>query len=319
MKTGRRRKKETIPELPEQPSIQPSPPEPPLVRPAPRAFRLWLPILVIVIVLICGGLLLSRACLGPQATPTTYLPATAAGSWTTTVRLLVPEVTVQEGWRSDCEADPQCIVLPGTCQVQEREDRYTERTVDDYDEYAYSIYYEETEDRLYEAAGQDFVSTQLNARKEWWEGERNYTSEEWLDEGTCQYTQYTVWITDPEDSSSEIEVVLSKCEVWDHVVVTERVYEEDEYCRTENQGAMAVQDTLTRQGVGAGVEWPGAAAPAGGKLERAFGGTVVFRADGTTYTVQVTDADAYIRYLTVPHYLEVDEQGHVVDLTDQAP
>jgi hypothetical protein len=277
------------------------------------------PIVVGLAILICGGLLLSRACLGPEDTPATYLPATANGSWTTAVRLMGPQLAVQGRWRSDCEADAGCTVLPGTCEVREREDRYTEQTVDDYDEYAYSIYYEETEEQLYEAAGEDFVVTRLNESRDWWEGDLHYFSEEWLDRETCQYTGYTVWITDPENEDYEIEVVLSECEVWDHVVVKERVYEEEEYCQTENVGALAVQDTLARQGAGAAVEWPQAIAPAGGALEREFEGTVVFRADGTEHTVEVTDVDTYIRYLTVPYYLGVDEEGHVVDLTDQAP
>jgi hypothetical protein len=114
-------------------------------------------------------------------------------------------------------------------------------------------------------------------------------------------------------------VVLSECEVWDHVVVKERVYGEQEYCQTENVDSLAVQDTLTRQGVGAGVEWQDTIAPADGRLERGFEGTVVFRADGAQRTVQVTDSDTYVRYLTVPHYLGVDDQGNVVDLTDREP
>jgi hypothetical protein len=84
-------------------------------------------------------------------------------------------------------------------------------------------------------------------------------------------------------------------------------------------GAMVVQDTLTQRGVGAGVEWPGAIAPAGGDLERDFEGTVTFRANGTEHTVKVTDVDKYVRYLTIPFYLGVDEQGNVVDITDVAP
>jgi hypothetical protein len=210
-------------------------------------------------------------------------------------------------------------VLPGTCEVREREDSYTERVVDEYDDYAYSIYYEEIESKLYEAIGDRFAVTQLNANRDWWEGDRHYFSEEWLDTETCQYTAYTVWITDPEDADYEIEVVLSECEVWDHVVVKERVYGEQEYCQTENVDSLAVRDTLTRQGVGAGVEWQDTIAPADGRLERGFEGTVVFRADGAQRTVQVTDSDTYVRYLTVPHYLGVDDQGNVVDLTDREP
>jgi hypothetical protein len=210
-------------------------------------------------------------------------------------------------------------VVPGTCELRERRDQYAERQVDEYDDYAYNIYYEETEGRLYEADADTFVVTALNPKRDWWEEDLHYYSEEWLDRETCQYTNYTVWITDPEDADYEIEVVLSECEVWDHVVVNERVGEQDEYCQIEMLGAMVVQDTLTQRGVGAGVEWPGAIAPAGGDLEHDFEGSVTFRANGTEHTVKVNDVDKYVRYLTIPHYLGVDEQGNVVDVTDVVP
>ena len=325
MKTGRRRKKEPVQEQPEQ---SPAPPPTPVKKPAAarppapspsRLGRRWVFIPIGLIAFICLILLLSRACGGPKATPTTYLPATADGSWTTAVRLVVPQVEVRDRWRSDCEADAQCAVIPGTCELRERPDEHAERKVDDYDEYAYSIYYEEAEGRLYEAAGDNFVVTELNEKRDWWEEDLHYYSEEWLDQETCQYTNYTVWITDPEDPDYEVEVVLSECEVWDHVVVMERVEEQEEYCHTENVGAMAVQDTLTQQGIGAGVAWPEALPPADGQLEREFEGTVVFRADGTKHTVKVTDVDEYVRYLTTPYYLGLDEDGDVVDVTDRAP
>jgi len=332
MKTGRRRKKETAPEEPRQASpekdLRAKVTRPPAKKPAaagvpvPERSRLGkagLLILVGLVVFVCGSLLISRACLGPRATSETYLPATADGSWTTAVRLVVPQVEVGEGWRSDCETDPGCTVVPGTCELRERRDQYAERKVDEYDDYAYNIYYEETEDRLYEADADTFVVTALNPKRDWWEEDLHYYSEEWLDRETCQYTNYTVWITDPEDADYEIEVVLSECEVWDHVVVNERVGEQDEYCQIESLGAMIVQDTLTQRGVGASVEWPGAIPPAGGSLERDFEGTVTFRANGTKHTVKVTDVDKYVRYLTIPFYLGVDEQGNVVDITDVAP
>jgi len=325
MKTGRRRKKEPAQEQPEQPTAPPSTPvkkataaRPPAPGPS-RLGKTWVFVLVGVVAFVCLILLLSRACGGPRSTPTTYLPATADGSWTTAVRLVVPQVEAQDRWRSDCEADAECTVIPGTCELRERPDESAERKVDDYDEYAYNIYYEEAEGKIYEAAGDSFVVTELNEKRDWWDEDLHYYSEEWLDQETCQYTNYTVWITDPEDPDYEVEVVLSECEVWDHVVVMERVEEEEEYCQTENVGAMAVQDTLTQQGIGAGVEWPEALPPADGQLEREFEGTVVFRADGTKHTVKVTDVDEYMRYLTTPYYLGLDEDGDVVDVTDRAP
>ena len=338
MKTGRRRKKEPA-DQPSPPQPEPEPaskaaqPPPPAAarpsvrkpsvtgRPSPQPTRLrqaWLLIVVALVVFVCLALLLSRACQGP-ATPTTYLPATADGSWTTVVKVVAPQTESMERWRSDCEADPLCTVIPGTCEVREREDRYTEREVDDYDDYAYNIYYEETEGKLYEAAADDFVVTQLNERGDWWEGDQHIIAEEWLDTETCQYTSYTVWITDPQDEDYEIEVILSECEVWDHVIVMERVGEQDELCQTENAGDVVIQDTLMDRGSGAAVEWPGAVLPAGGRLEREFKGVVTFRADGTKHAVDVTDVDKYVRYLTVPYYLGIDEDGDVVDITDTAP
>ena len=331
MKTGRRRKKEPRPESPQPAPSQPARPKPAPARPPaqaekpvpartlPRSALFLLPVLILLVLLICGVILLSRSCSGPEVTPATYLPATAEGSWTTTVNLMVPQVVVRDRFRSDYEADANCTVIAGTCEMRNREDDYTEQVVDDYDEYAYNIYYEEAEGRLYEAAGDSFVVTQLNEKKDWWEGDRHYLSEEWLDRETCQYTNYTVWITDPEDADYDIEVVLAECEVWDHVVVKERVYGEEEYCQTENVGSMEVQDTLTQRGVGTAVEWQEAALPMDGRLEREFEGTVIFRADGAERTVRTTDMDEYIRYLTVSYYLGLDESGKVVELTDRAP
>jgi len=329
MKTGRRRKKEEPQESPEQISFQPpqptskpkaAPARPESKKPTPsRRSKLVFPILIAVAALVIGAMMCGRSCLGPRQAPATYLPATADGSWTATVNLLVPGVTVEGRFRADCEADADCTVMPGTCEMRESEDRYTERVVDDYDEYAYSIYYEETEGVLYEASGERFVLTQLNEAEDWWEGERHYFSEEWLDRETCQYTNYTVWISDPEDPEYEIEVILSECEVWDHVVVKERVYEQGEYCQTRNVGSLEVQDSFTRQGRGSAVDWPDPLLPEDGKLERAFEGTVVFRADGARHTVTTEEEDKYVRYLTVPYYLGLDEDGDVVRLTDQAP
>ena len=294
MKTGRRRRKDKE-QAQEQDRTQAKepvsfgPPSPPPSRPSARlparpGIAQLLPVLIGLAVLIFGGLLCGRSCFGPKVEPSTYLPATAEGSWTATVKLV---------------------------GIGEREDENAGQVVDDYDEYAYNIYYEEAEDKLYEAAGDGFAVTQLNEKEDWWEGDLHYFSEEWLDKETCRYTNYTVWITDPEDKDYEIEVVLSECEVWDHVVVKERV--------SEGVDALAGQDTFTRQGAGAAVEWPEVVAPANGRLEHKFEGTVTFRADGAERTVRTTDVDEYIHYLTVLYYLGLDENGRVVDLTDRAP
>lgn len=323
MKTGRRRKKKTTPEerpAPSPPSAQTPSPLPSQVSRAPSRSKIVPLVLVATVAaLAIGAIVCSRACSLFGERPAAYLPATAEGSWTTTVNVMAPQTVVKEGWRSDCEAEAGCTVLAHTCQLRQREDRYTEQKIDDYDEYAYNIYYEETEGETYEAAGGEFAITQLNQGEDWIEGNRHYVSEEWLDEETCQYTQYTVWITDPDDSDSEIEVVLSECEVWDHVLVYELVYEEEDYCQIETVDSLAIQDTLTRQGDGTDVAWPEAAAPSEGELEREFEGRVVFTADGTEHMVTVSDESEYVRYLTVPHYLAVDEDGKVVGVTDKAP
>ena len=326
MKTGRRRKKAETPESPQPSPAKPARPAARTTRPRPKRVTrrklspalIILPILFALIVLIVGAVICST-CLGPRAKPSVYLPATASGSWVTTVKVLAPELTSTERFRSDCEADAKCRVIPGTCTMREREDEFTERVVDDYDDYAYTIYYEELAEELYEAAGDSFEVTQLNADEDRWEGDLHYISQEWLDTGTCQYTNYTVWITDPQDDEDEIEVVLSECEVWDHVIVKERVYEEEEYCKTENEDMMVAQETLTRQGTGADVAWGAAVAPAGGEVEREFEGTVIFRADGVEHTAKVTDEGQYLRYLAVPHYVGVDDEGEFIRLTDQAP
>ena len=324
MKTGRRRQKDEAAAPPEQAPSEPIQPEPVVAPPSaglakprrrPSCVEIAL-IVVIVIIAIIAVIMTSRACSGPQAV--TYLPAQAAGSWATTVQVLAPEIVAGEGWRSACEADGRCTVLVDTCDVREQRDRFTEREVEDYDDFAYSIYFEELERSLYEASGDDFAVTQLNPNEDRWEGERHTVSEEWLDRETCEHTSFTVWITDPDESSEEVEVVLSECEVWDHVVVTERVYEQGEYCQTESVAGLIVLDTMTDQGSGSGVDWPAAARPEGGELQSKFEGVIIFRADGLEHRVTVTDPDAYARYLTVPHYLGLDEDGNVVRITDQA-
>jgi hypothetical protein len=264
------------------------------------------------------GIVICTTCLGPK--PETYLPAEAAGSWTATIKVWEPNLVTGEGWRSDCEANADCMVVPGTCQTRERRDEAVEHQIDEYDDFAYEIYYEELERKLYETAGQEFVVTQLNADRDWIEGDRHYYASEWLDEETCQYTQYTVWVDDPDDPEYEVEVVLSECEVWDHVIVKERVYGEDDYCQTQTVDSLVVKDTLTQQGTGTNIRWPNAVAPMGGDLERQFEGVVVFRAEGgVEHTLTVDDEGKYVRYLTVQQYLGLDKRGKVIRVTSNAP
>jgi hypothetical protein len=126
-----------------------------------------------------------------------------------------------------------------------------------------------------------------------------------------------VWITDPKDATKEVEVVLSECEVWENVVVEQRIYENEEYCQIETVDSWAVESTFTESGTGAELDWPSIQSSADGKLEREFEGTVLFRADGIEHTVRTDDESAYVRYLTVPHYLGLDKNGKVVQVTDK--
>ena len=326
MRTGRRRKKPAAEEKPSEGTKKPPAPRPkPLAKPSRPPSRSPLrrgliPLLILTgafIMLVIGIIVCGRSCMRPRAE--TYLPATAEGSWQTTVKVLVPQMVRSEGWRSDCESDPDCTVLSGTCQMRPREDKFTENEADEYDDYAYNIYYEEEEDNIYEASGTDFAVTVLNPPKDWVEDDRHYYAEEWLDKETCQYTNYTVWITDPDDTTEEVEVVLSECEVWENVVVMQRIYEEEDYCQTEVVDELVVKDTFTENGTGANVAWSNVQTPADGKLEREFKGTVVFRAEGVEHTVRTDDEGAYVRYVSVTHYLGLDKDGKVVSVTDRAP
>jgi hypothetical protein len=319
MRTGRRRNGQAPGEAKSPPAPQPKPLTKPARRPSRSPIRPGLILLLVIagafIALLIGVVVCGRACMGPKAS--TYLPATAEGSWETTVKVLVPQMVRGEGWRSDCESEPDCRLLSGTCQMQPREDKFTESKIDEYDDYAYSIYYEEEEAKIYEASGTDFVVTDLNPPKDWVEGDLHYRAKEWLDQETCQYTNYTVWIADPNDPTKEVEVVLSECEVWENVVVEQRIYENEEYCQTETVDSWVVESTFTEDGTGAEVDWPSMQAFADGKEEREFEGTILFRADGIEHTVRTDDESAYVRYVTIPHYLGLDKNGKVVRVTDK--
>ena len=326
MKTGRRRqKKESAPTPVEQAAEETigtvpvgTPSAVALAQPRRRPSIVEITLIIVVVVIaILAIVTMSRACSGPQAS--VYLPAEAAGTWATTVQIMVPQIVDGQGWRTACEASGTCTVLAGTCEMRDRQDRFSEREVENYDDFAYSIYFEELTKQLYEAAGSDFSATQLNPDEDRWEGERHTVSVEWLDRETCEYTSFTVWITDPDDTSQDVEVVLSECEIWDHVVVTEKVYEREEYCQTETVQGLTVLNTLTDQGAGMAVNWPAAVQPRGGELQSQFRGEIVFRADGTEHRITVTDPDAYVRYLTVPQYLGLDADGRVVRVTDRVP
>ncbi|MGD8821443.1 MAG: hypothetical protein PVF67_15220 [Anaerolineae bacterium] len=226
------------------------------------------------------------------------------GQWTATVKLWGPQTTREERWEADCRSDPQATVQPRTCTLKDTEE-YEEQVVDDYEEYAYNIYYEETYEQVYEARGTEFVVSQLGT-DDWWDQDLHYVLEEELDSGSCQYTSYTTWVDDPDDDTLEIEVYLADCEVWDHVTVYERVYEQESWCAcdvvTEVELGQQVQ-----QGTGASIRWPNPTVPRGGRTEQVFAGTVIFQGDDYTYSTTTDELATYMDYLTAQYYIGLDE------------
>jgi hypothetical protein len=222
------------------------------------------------------------------------------GSWTTTAALFGPQVETDERWEVDCTSDSSATVRVRSC-IEKDTDTYRDSVVDDYEEYAYNIYYEETWDKTYETRGTEFVVSTLGS-DDWWEGNLHYTREEELDKSACEYTTYTVWVDDPQNSSQEIEVYLAECEVWDHIVVEERVYDQRLWCQCEVTTLVEIGQQ-NEQGTGMDMEWPNPSVPAGGRVERAFKGQVVFQGDDYSYTATTEDLSEYLEYLTVQYYI----------------
>jgi hypothetical protein len=228
----------------------------------------------------------------------------ANGSWTTTVTVFAPQVKVEEQWEADCTGDVNGTVRVGTCVMKDT-DTYQDNVVDDYEEYAYNIYYEEMWDKTYQARGTEFVVTALGD-DDWWEGNLHYTLEEELDKDSCQYTNYTLWVDDPQDSSQEAEVYLAECEVWDHVVATERVYDQRSWCQCDVTTLVEMGEQ-SEQGGGLNVLWPDPNVPAGGSTERAFKGQVTFLGDDYTYTATTDELARYQDYLTGQYYIGLND------------
>jgi hypothetical protein len=226
------------------------------------------------------------------------------GSWTTTATVLSPQVKIEERWEVDCRGDSNATVRAGSC-IQKDTDTYRDTVADDYEEYAYDIYYEETWDKTYETRGTEFVVTTLGS-DDWWEGNLHYSREEELDKSACEYTTYTLWVDDPQNSSQEIEVYLAECEVWDHVVVEERVYDQKMWCQCEMTTLIEIGQQ-SEQGTGTDVDWPNPIVPAGGRVERAFKGQVIFLGDDYSYTTTTDDLSKYLGYLTMQYYIGLRE------------
>ena len=237
--------------------------------------------------------------------PDEWIPASRAdGQWTAAVKVWGPQASREERWEADCLSAPQATVQAGTCILKDTE-RYEDRVVDDYEEYAYDIYYEETYQQVYEARGTEFAVTALGT-DDWWEEDLHYVLEEELDTESCQYTEYTTWVDDPDNASQEIEVYLAECEVWDHVVVYERIYEQGKWCACDVITLVEVGQE-SQQGSGASIRWPNPAVPAGGRTDRTFKGTVTFLGDDYTFTTTTEDLDQYQDYLTGQYYIGLSD------------
>jgi hypothetical protein len=233
--------------------------------------------------------------------PEEWVKATrATGSWTTTILLYAPQVTTEERWETECISTPDATVRVGTCVMKDT-DTYHDDVVDDYEEYAYNIYYEETWDKTYQAQGTEFTVTGLGA-DDWWQENLHYVLEEELDNGSCEYTNYTLWVSDPNNKAQEIEVYLSECEVWDHVTVYERVYEEKSWCQCDVT-TLVQMGQQSEQGAGLDVRWASPRVPVGGRTERSFTGKVIFLGDDYTYTTTTDDLARYQDYLTSQYYI----------------
>lgn len=222
------------------------------------------------------------------------------GAWTTTVTILGPQVQVTEMWETDCTNNPNATVQVSTCIAKDA-NTYQDKVVDDYEEYAYNIYYEETTDQTYQAQGTEFTTTSLG-KDDWWEENLYYIREEELDKGSCEYTNYTVWIDDPQNKSQEIEVYLAECEVWDHIVVKERAYDQKLWCQCDVT-TLAEIGQQSEQGTGLDVRWARPNVPPGGRTERAFKGQATFLGGDYTYTTTTDDLSTYQDYLTSQYYI----------------
>ena len=326
MKTGRVRKKTPPPPedqaAPVQPSFSPPSAPPPAGEPRPgttggrpktpvpmgciAGLVVGVFIVILVLVLVLGG----------RGGAEEWVKATRAdGSWTTSVNVFGPQVAVEERWEADCIDDPLGTVRAGTCVLRDTQS-YEDEVVDEYEEFAYDIYYEETWNRIYQAQGTEFAVTTLGT-DEWREDDLHYALEEELDRDSCIYSSYTLWVDDPDDMSQEMEVYLSECEVWDHVMVSRRVYEQQPWCQCDVTTLVPLGE-LDEQGAGARVLWPSADVPAGGRTEQAFRGQVTFLGDDYRYTVTTSDPAEYERYLAGDYYIGVRD-GKPVAISANPP
>jgi hypothetical protein len=305
MKTGRVRQKEPL-----KPEESAAPTEPPPSSPLPpngtpgKTPRQGFPIVGILIgAFACLALVvLLFAVLGGGKAKEWVQATQASGAWTTTVTVFGPQVTVEEHWEADCTANPNAQVRAGTCTLKDTT-TYQDTVADEYDEYAYNIYYEETYSQIYEAQGTEFVQTTLKT-DEWWKENLHYSLQEELDKESCQITNYTIWVDDPQDNTQEMEVYLSECEVWDHVTVTQRVYDQKAWCQCDVTSLVQLGQQ-SDQGTGSSIRWPNPTVPSGGRTETSFKGQVTFVGDDYTYTTTTEDVGQYQGYLTDRYYIGI--------------
>ncbi len=298
MKTGRIRQKEQPPAGGQGPST-PAEPAPGVTAPVPPGRRI--PIIGLLVgAFVCLALILLSTTLFRGRTREWVEATRANGEWMTVTTVFGPQVKSEERWQEDCTNDPACKVQPGSCLMKDST-TYHDKKVDEYQEYAYNIYYEETYQKVYEAQGTAFVVTELKS-DDWWQENLHYIRVEELDRDRCTLTNYTVWVDDPQNTSQEVEVYLSDCEVWDHVTVFERVYDKKPWCRCDVT-VLAQMGQQRAQGTGLDVRWPDPAVPAGGRSERSFQGRVTFLGGDYTFTVTTQVVGLYRDYLTGQYYI----------------
>ena len=305
MKTGRVRRKATPPE-PETKREEPAVP-PPTPPPTGTAAKTPMPVALIIgvalAVLVCVAVFV--ALVAGKSNAEEWVKATRAdGSWTTTVVVYEPQVAIEERWESDCAAAVGASVQAGTCVMRDT-DAYNDTVVDEYEEYAYNLYYDETWDGLYEAQGSEFSVTALGG-DDWWEENLHYVVEEELDRESCELTNYTLWVDDPDDKTQEVEVYLAECEVWDAVTVYERVYEQEPWCQCAVTTLVRASQQ-SEQGSGRDVRWPEPAVPAGGDAEQSFQGQVTFWGEDYSYTTRTDDPSRYQVLMTNQYYIGLSD------------
>jgi hypothetical protein len=306
MKTGRARSKEEMPPEPQPAAgadaagsvaapdstgtIQPQ-------APTNRTIPLILVAVVALIACIVLFLLMQRCGSADEWVQASQV----TGRWTTAVQLYAPQVQTRQTWQTSCTGN-QGIVQQATCVLQPT-GQYQDQPSRTYDEYAFNSYYEETSGKVYEAQGTEFVVTLLGGTTRE-ENNQRLVSKEYLKNDTCQQTPYTVWVDDPQDSTQEIEVYLSDCEVWQTVTVYDS--ETAPWCQCLVTVVVATAQESS-QGAGLQVNYPILLVPQGGKSEQSFEGSVTFVGGDGQYTLTQTTSDPaqYEAWLTTPYYLGI--------------